>query len=308
VEPFVLLLQVILTNLRLSHSTGNQDLCYYNSLCSHYMFGLPDFNHFFSNVAYVALGLLLLVVAGLKYAFGDGISRQHDYFHALACSLVLEGVMSAMYHMCPNRHNLQFDLVFIYVNLILVLMKNLARTEFLASGNSGLSIALVSTVITTFAGLFFDNRGVMTAVVSLAMAIVAPAFSYAMYHRGEWTTREMPMGIKVPLPTELKSRIPIAMTGSNYAILTIGLVAIYSDVFVTDLVTLILILRERALPCTFYHVFSSIISNNFTSGFSKNVYSYTVPLYHDIMANCAPNTVQQRGSLQRLHLHQTFPL
>ena len=54
-----------------------------------------------------------------------------DYYCALGTALFLEGVMSALYHVCPNANNLQFDLVFIYVILILVLMKNLAIGGFL---------------------------------------------------------------------------------------------------------------------------------------------------------------------------------
>ena len=58
-----------------------------------------------------------------------------DYYCALGTALFLEGVMSALYHVCPNGNNLQFDLVFIFVALILVLMKNLTLGGFLKSSS-----------------------------------------------------------------------------------------------------------------------------------------------------------------------------
>jgi hypothetical protein len=37
--------------------TGNNDLCYYNFLCSFPMGDVQDFNHLLSNIGYVAFGL-----------------------------------------------------------------------------------------------------------------------------------------------------------------------------------------------------------------------------------------------------------
>jgi hypothetical protein len=40
--------------------TGNNDLCYYNFLCSFPMGDIQDFNHLLSNLGYVAFGLTFL--------------------------------------------------------------------------------------------------------------------------------------------------------------------------------------------------------------------------------------------------------
>ena len=57
-------LQVVLTNISSASNRGeyDDDACFYNSLCSHFMFGFPDFNHVFSNVAYAAFGALLVLI------------------------------------------------------------------------------------------------------------------------------------------------------------------------------------------------------------------------------------------------------
>jgi len=41
---------------------GNQDLCFYNFQCAVPVSGLYDFNHFFSNIGYVAFGLIFLIL------------------------------------------------------------------------------------------------------------------------------------------------------------------------------------------------------------------------------------------------------
>jgi len=48
------------------NETGNQDLCYYNFLCSHsFVLGpwkFSDFNHIFSNIGYIFFGLLFILI------------------------------------------------------------------------------------------------------------------------------------------------------------------------------------------------------------------------------------------------------
>lgn len=50
------------------NQTGNQDMCYYNFLCAHPAWGLSDFNHVYSNIGYVLIGILLLIVVLHRHA------------------------------------------------------------------------------------------------------------------------------------------------------------------------------------------------------------------------------------------------
>lgn len=44
------------------NETGQQDLCYYNFWCAHPLGVFSDFNHIFSNVGYLVLGILFLII------------------------------------------------------------------------------------------------------------------------------------------------------------------------------------------------------------------------------------------------------
>lgn len=52
--------------LQIFNDTGDQDLCYFNFLCAHQLGRLSDFNHVYSNIGYVMLGLLFIVVTGRR--------------------------------------------------------------------------------------------------------------------------------------------------------------------------------------------------------------------------------------------------
>lgn len=133
-------------------NTGNQDLCYYNFLCSLPVASVRDFNHIFSNIAYMFFGVLFMGIVGLKKLFsrrhdrtqtpsdkearpGDenptsfplvgttGLPTHYGVYIAMGMALVLEGVLSACYHVCPTNINFQFDTTFMYVISLLCLIK-----------------------------------------------------------------------------------------------------------------------------------------------------------------------------------------
>ena len=54
--------QLMVTYQEMTNSTGNQDLCFYNFLCAHPLGIVTDFNHIYSNLGYVLLGILFMLV------------------------------------------------------------------------------------------------------------------------------------------------------------------------------------------------------------------------------------------------------
>ncbi|ENN83231.1 hypothetical protein YQE_00410, partial [Dendroctonus ponderosae] len=106
-------IQLVVTYQRVVNLTGNQDVCYYNFLCAHPAFGFSDFNHIFSNVGYIFIGIfLILAVLDRQYRIritkDNGIPVHYGLFHAMGLALTIEGILSACYHICPSQSNYQF--------------------------------------------------------------------------------------------------------------------------------------------------------------------------------------------------------
>lgn len=70
-------IQLMLTYQNVTNTTGNQDLCYYNYLCAHPLGILSDFNHVFSNLGYVLLGLLFMAIVWRKDLMYQGFVKDH---------------------------------------------------------------------------------------------------------------------------------------------------------------------------------------------------------------------------------------
>ncbi|NXA65724.1 SIDT2 protein, partial [Mohoua ochrocephala] len=92
--------QLVITYQTVVNVTGNQDICYYNFLCAHPLGNLSAFNNILSNLGYVLLGLLfLLIILQREINYNRALLRNDA--HAL-------GLLSACYHVCPNYTNFQF--------------------------------------------------------------------------------------------------------------------------------------------------------------------------------------------------------
>ena len=52
-----------------------------------------------------------------------GVPWQSELYYAMGLALVMEGVMSASYHLCPNKVTFQFDTTFMYLISILMIFK-----------------------------------------------------------------------------------------------------------------------------------------------------------------------------------------
>jgi len=128
--------QLVVTYQTVLNQTGNEDLCYYNFLCAHPLGVLSDFNHVFSNIGYMMLGGLFMIFTwrrGLLYQQlveknpridrKYGIPQHNGMFYAMGFALVMEGLMSGSYHICPNHSNFQFDTAFMYTIAILCMLK-----------------------------------------------------------------------------------------------------------------------------------------------------------------------------------------
>ncbi|KAK7105776.1 SID1 transmembrane family member 1-like isoform X2 [Littorina saxatilis] len=128
--------QLVLTYQQTLLRTGDEDLCYYNFDCSHPIRYLSSFNNVISNMGYVMLGLLFSILVWRrdmlhrKLVHEDerlerhyGIPQHYGLFYAMGLALIMEGIMSACYHVCPNYSNFQFDTSFMYIIACLSMLK-----------------------------------------------------------------------------------------------------------------------------------------------------------------------------------------
>ena len=140
---------------------GNEDLCYYNFLCRNTfnISFLEDYGHIFSNIGYIFYGIIFIILvdirrkrresAMLKKYHGKrvstegkvqdiedikpikyvefinkcGIPEQYGIFYAMGGALIMEGVMSSCYHICPLDYSFQFDTTFMYITIALTFVK-----------------------------------------------------------------------------------------------------------------------------------------------------------------------------------------
>ena len=147
-----------MTRAQMMVTTGDQDMCFYNFACAypyHLVMDFSDFNHFFSNVGYIVLGTIFVLITKrrdyihtMKMSKQNGVEVSHGAFCCLLLSvappkadasgtfpyilfpsdgllqrgipphyglsysmgfgLIVEGILSACYHLCPTRMNYQF--------------------------------------------------------------------------------------------------------------------------------------------------------------------------------------------------------
>ncbi|XP_059049618.1 SID1 transmembrane family member 1-like [Achroia grisella] len=113
------------------NQSGMLDVCYYNFLCAHPAGDLNDFNHVFSNIGYLLLGALFILQLYRRKQRRKQLPRDEEYgipahyglLASLGVSLMVVALLSATYHVCPNRLNFQFDTAFMYVMSVLAMVK-----------------------------------------------------------------------------------------------------------------------------------------------------------------------------------------
>ena len=103
--------------------------CYYNFECKHDFMGIPAFNNVASNIFYFVYGLLFLIIVKLygKNKYSDGVSsmgidQDNSLYYSVGLSLMLEGICSSLFHMCPSQLNFQFDTSFMFIGTTLMFL------------------------------------------------------------------------------------------------------------------------------------------------------------------------------------------
>ncbi|XP_050526064.1 SID1 transmembrane family member 1-like isoform X2 [Daktulosphaira vitifoliae] len=188
-------IQLVFTYQKVLNQNGNQDLCYYNFLCSHSLILGPwkfsDFNHIFSNIGYVFFGLLfILITFKREYSCvpnkNQGIPNHCGLYYAMGSALAMEGIMSACYHVCPNHSNFQFDTSFMYVICMLSMIKIYQTRHPDINANAYMVFGVLAIVIILgLAGIMYEGP-IQFILFTCLHLILCFWLSAQIYYMGRW--------------------------------------------------------------------------------------------------------------------------
>ncbi|XP_027713285.1 SID1 transmembrane family member 2 isoform X3 [Vombatus ursinus] len=193
--------QLVITYQTVVNVTGNQDICYYNFLCAHPLGNLSAFNNILSNLGYILLGLLFLLIILQReinynralmrndlYALECGIPKHFGLFYAMGTALMMEGLLSACYHVCPNYTNFQFDTSFMYMIAGLCMLKLYQKRhpDINASAYSAYACLAVVIFFSVLGVVFGKGNMVFWIVFSVIHIIATLLLSTQLYYMGRW--------------------------------------------------------------------------------------------------------------------------
>ncbi|XP_029877480.1 SID1 transmembrane family member 2 isoform X6 [Aquila chrysaetos chrysaetos] len=194
-------IQLVITYQTVVNVTGNQDICYYNFLCAHPLGNLSAFNNILSNMGYVLLGLLFLLIILQReinynralmrndtHALECGIPKHFGLFYAMGTALMMEGLLSACYHVCPNYTNFQFDTSFMYMIAGLCMLKLYQKRHPDINASAYSAYACLALVIFfSVVGVVFGKGNTAFWIVFSVIHIVATLLlSTQLYYMGRW--------------------------------------------------------------------------------------------------------------------------
>ncbi|XP_051536051.1 SID1 transmembrane family member 2 isoform X2 [Myxocyprinus asiaticus] len=194
-------IQLVITYQTVVNVTGNQDICYYNFLCAHPLGALSSFNNILSNLGYVMLGLLFLLIILQRdilhnralerndsKALECGIPKHFGLYYAMGTALMMEGLLSACYHVCPNYTNFQFDTSFMYMIAGLCMLKLYQKRhpDINASAYSAYA-CLAAVIFFSVLGVVFGKGNTVFWIVFSVIHILATLLlSTQLYYMGRW--------------------------------------------------------------------------------------------------------------------------
>ncbi|XP_061683558.1 SID1 transmembrane family member 2 isoform X3 [Syngnathoides biaculeatus] len=193
--------QLVITYQTVVNVTGNQDICYYNFMCAHPLGALSAFNNILSNLGYVMLGLLFLLIV-LKRdivhnralacnevnAMQCGIPKHFGLFYAMGTALMMEGLLSACYHVCPNYTNFQFDTSFMYMIAGLCMLKLYQKRHPDINASAYTAYACLAAVIffSVLGVVFGRGNTVFWIIFSVIHILATLLLSTQLYYMGRW--------------------------------------------------------------------------------------------------------------------------
>nr|ADG29120.1 systemic RNAi deficient-1 [Siniperca chuatsi] len=194
--------QLVITYQTVVNVTGNQDICFYNFMCAHPLGALSAFNNILSNLGYVMLGLLFLLIVLRRdivhnralvrndlNALECGIPKHFGLYYAMGTALMMEGLLSACYHVCPNYTNFQFDTSFMYMIAGLCMLKLYQKRhppDINASAYTAYACLAAVIFFSVLGVVFGKGNAVFWIVFSVIHILATLLLSTQLYYMGRW--------------------------------------------------------------------------------------------------------------------------
>uniref|UniRef100_A0A669QRU5 SID1 transmembrane family member 1 n=1 Tax=Phasianus colchicus TaxID=9054 RepID=A0A669QRU5_PHACC len=235
-------IQLVITYQTVVNVTGNQDICYYNFLCAHPLGVLSAFNNILSNVGHMLLGFLFLLIVLRRdilhrramemkdvYTLDYGIPKHFGLFYAMGIALMMEGVLSACYHVCPNYSNFQFDTSFMYMIAGLCMLKlyQTRHPDINASAYSAYASFAVVICLAVLGVVFGKNDMWFWVIFSLIHVLASLALSTQIYYMGRFKMGKVHLCFLLfSLVSFLQDRMVLLIVGNlvNWSFAIFGLV------------------------------------------------------------------------------------
>ncbi|XP_070548987.1 SID1 transmembrane family member 1-like [Ptychodera flava] len=185
-------IQLVYTYQVILNNTGNEEICYYNFMCANPLGQLTVFNNVFSNTGYILLGILYLIIVWWKATHGNrsqgyGIKKYFGLHYALGIALIMEGILSGSYHVCPNGSNYQFDTSYMYIMVCLMTLKlfqNRHPDQLASAHVTYICLAVFATIVVFV--LVFGTQ-VLDWIILLFVHIgISFILTLLYYNEGHW--------------------------------------------------------------------------------------------------------------------------
>uniref|UniRef100_A0A8C0F183 SID1 transmembrane family member 1 n=1 Tax=Bubo bubo TaxID=30461 RepID=A0A8C0F183_BUBBB len=165
------------------------------------LFPFSAFNNILSNVGHMLLGFLFLLIVLRRdilhrramemkdvYTLDYGIPKHFGLFYAMGIALMMEGVLSACYHVCPNYSNFQFDTSFMYMIAGLCMLKlyQTRHPDINASAYSAYASFAVVICLAVLGVVFGKNDMWFWVIFSMIHVLASLALSTQIYYMGRF--------------------------------------------------------------------------------------------------------------------------
>jgi len=152
--------------------SGDEDSCYFNFLCMVKSGPFVAFNNIFSNCGYILLGIMFIIIVkkrAYSYTFmrkkypkimaTHGVPQHFGLFYTMGIGLIMEGILSAAYHVCPSYNNFQFDTSFMYILGVTSMLKLYqARHPDIHVSSQKVFLFLAFCILVNVIGVFYGKQ------------------------------------------------------------------------------------------------------------------------------------------------------